>query len=299
MSSPNPDLKLASGFPAPGYKHWRGMVEKALKGTDFDKRLVTRTADGIAVKPLYARTDALVSVEGAMPGAAPFTRGTKAVRDGLGWEICTIHIESDPKAANAAILEDLEGGVNAIVLEIAGRGLPATKEALGTALNGVLLDVCPIALVAGEAAFDAATALMSVWAERGIAPEQRRGAFGADPIGTLALQGQLSEPLDTALAKAVALTKAALTMPNVTTLSANGTTYHIGGATEAQELACMLSSLVAYLRACEKGGIAPKDALPKCSVVLAADADEFSTIAKLRAATNWCGGWRTRVAPEK
>lgn len=46
----------------------------------------------------------------------------------------------------------------------------------------------------------------------------------------------------------------------------------------------MLATLVAYLKAAEQGGIAPKDALAKISVALAADADEFSTIAKLRAA---------------
>jgi methylmalonyl-CoA mutase len=46
----------------------------------------------------------------------------------------------------------------------------------------------------------------------------------------------------------------------------------------------MLATLVAYLKACERGGISPAKALPKISVALAADADQFSTIAKLRAA---------------
>ena len=46
----------------------------------------------------------------------------------------------------------------------------------------------------------------------------------------------------------------------------------------------MLATLVAYLRAAEAGGLAPADALPKFTVALAADADQFSTIAKLRAA---------------
>ncbi len=284
MTDTTPDKTLASGFPAPTHAHWRGMVDKALKGADFDKRLVAKTADGIRVDPLYTRKDALVAAEGAMPGAAPYTRGTKPVRDGLGWDICAIHIESDPKTANAAILEDLEGGVNTIVLEIAGAGLPATKEALGTALDGVLLDVCPIALIAGEQAFDAAAALIAVWDSRNLPNEKRRGSFGADPLGTLAMAGRLSETIETALARAVALAKIALPMPHVTALAANGVGYHIGGASEAQELACMLSTLVAYLRACEAGGIAPNDALPKISVALAADADEFSTIAKLRAA---------------
>ena len=284
MTDATPDTNLASDFPPAKHHQWRAMVDKALKGADFDKRLVAKTADGIRVEPLYTRKDALIAAEGAMPGTAPFTRGTSAVRDGLGWDIVAMHIEQNPGVANAAILEDLEGGVNVIALEIGGIGLPATKDTFDAALKDVMLDVCPIALIAGEQSFDAAVALQAVWAARNIALEQRRGSFGADPLGTLALQGRLPDTPETALARAVALTKIALSLPHVSALSANGVGYHIAGATEAQELACMLATLVAYLRACEQGGIPPGDALPKISVALAADADEFATIAKLRAA---------------
>jgi len=284
MTDPTSNLALASGFPQPGYDQWRALVDKALKGADFDKRLVTKTADAIAIKPLYARKDALVSSEGALPGAAPYTRGTSAVRGGSGWDIRTIHVERDPAAANAAILEDLEGGVNSIALHMGGPGLPISKEALETALAGVLLDVCPIALIAGERAFDAALALNAVWAARAIPDDARSGSFGADPFGTLAITGRLAEPLDTVMARAVALVKTTMSMPHVTALSADGVAYHVAGASEAQELALVLATFVAYLRACERAGIPPADAMPRISVALAADADQFSTIAKLRAA---------------
>lgn len=275
---------LASDFPAAKFDQWRALVDKALKGADFDKRLVAKSSDGLRIDPLYTRKNALVSAEGGVPGAAPYTRGTKPVRDGLGWNIASMHIEQDPEAANSAILEDLEGGVNVIVLHVGGPGLPATKEALDRALKDVMLDVCPIGLVSFEQTFDAAVALNAVWIGRGIPEDKRCGSFGADPLGTLALQGYLSEPVETALARAVALTQMTLKLPRVSALTADAVGYHVAGASEAQELACMLATLVAYLRACEEGGIAPKDALPKISVALAADADEFSTIAKLRAA---------------
>lgn len=278
------DSTLASDFAAAKLDQWRTMVEKALKGADFEKRLVSKTADGLRVAPLYTRKDALVEAAEAVPGAAPFTRGTKPIRDGLGWNIVGIHIEQDPKAANAAILEDLDGGVNVIALQIGGHGLPATKSALDAALKDVMLDVCPIVLIAGEQTFDAAVALNALWTERNIPTEQRCGSFGADPIGTLAMQGTLSETIPSALARAVSLTQIALPLPRVASLTADGVSYHNAGATEAQELACALSTLVAYLRVCEQVGIEPKAALPKISVALAADADEFSTIAKLRAA---------------
>jgi len=275
------ETRLADGFPAATLDHWRALVEKALKGADFEKRLVKRTADGLTINPLYTRSDALASTVNLLPGEAPLTRGVNPVR--TGWDIRTFHIESDPKAANAAILEDLEGGVTSIGLQV-GYGLAPTKEALAAALDGVLLDVCPIVLVAGEHFFNAALALNSVWDARGINPAERQGSFGADPLGVLAMTGRSSEPIDTALARAVALMKTTEASPRVQVMTADGVVAHVAGASEAQELAYMLATLVAYLRAAEDGGIAPAQALAKINVSLAADIDEFSTIAKLRAA---------------
>lgn len=275
------ETHFAEGFPAPKLDQWRALVEKALKGADFEKRLVKRTADGLKINPLYTRADELAAALEALPGHAPFTRGTKAVSG--AWDIRTLHIESDPKAANAAIMEDLEGGVTSIALQI-GTGLAPTKEAIGAALDGVLLDVCPIELVAGEHFFDAAVAMNAVWDAREIKAADRQGSFGADPLGTLAMTGRASEPLDMALARAVALMKTTAASPRVQVMTADGVVAHVAGASEAQELAYMLSTLIAYLKAAEKGGIAPGDALPKINVALAADIDEFSTIAKLRAA---------------
>jgi methylmalonyl-CoA mutase len=275
------ETRLADGFPAANLNQWRALVEKALKGADFEKRLVKRTADGLRINPLYTRSDALASTADLVPGAPPLTRGANAAR--VGWDIRTFHIESDPNAANAAILEDLEGGVTSIGLQV-GYGLAPTKEAIGAALDGVLLDVCPIILVAGENFFDAALALNAVWDARGIKPIERQGSFGADPLGVLAMTGRLAEPLDTSLARAVALMKTTAANPHVQVMTADGVVAHVAGASEAQELAYMLATLVAYLRAAEDGGVAPAQALAKINVALAADIDEFSTIAKLRAA---------------
>ena len=73
-------------------------------------------------------------------------------------------------------------------------------------------------------------------------------------------------------------------MTHVTALLADGRPYHEAGASEAQELAAMLATLVAYLRACEAAGLRPRAAFAKIGLGLAADADLFLTMAKLRAA---------------
>ena len=58
---------------------------------------------------------------------------------------------------------------------------------------------------------------------------------------------------------------------------------HAAGGSEAQELAFALASAVAYLRALEQSGIALDDARRFIYFRLAADQDQFLTIAKFRA----------------
>ena len=291
---------LAAHFPAARHEDWLKLVDKTLKGGDFEKRLVARTLDGLRIEPLYTRAEALAGADAAVPGAAPFTRGTQATNGRTGWDIRTFTSAADPAEANRAILEDLEGGATSIALHIAtpgGSGLGADAATLARALDGVLLDMCGVALVAGERAQEAATALIAQWEARGITPAARRGHLNADPLGTMAIMGGLTGPLDAALARATSLIDATAAMPGVTALLADGNAYHSAGASEAQELAAMLATLVAYLRAAEAAGHAPQVALPKIAVSLTADTEQFLTIAKLRAARRlvWRGGGAGRA----
>ena len=64
---------------------------------------------------------------------------------------------------------------------------------------------------------------------------------------------------------------------------ADGRIIHAAGGSEAQELAFVLASAVAYLRAFEAGGIALDEARGMIAFKLAADADQFLTTAKFRA----------------
>src|SRR5262245_50122616 len=95
-----PDAALTAEFAPPSREAWLALVAKVLKGGDFDKRLVSRTADGIAVQPLYTRADAVAGAA-ATGRSSPFPGG---------WDIRQRQLEPDPTAANTAILEDLEGG---------------------------------------------------------------------------------------------------------------------------------------------------------------------------------------------
>ena len=274
------EMKLADEFPAPSLADWRALVDKALKGADFERRLVSRTADGIRIMPLFA--------PGAAGLAAPdqHNRGLAPVGARAGWDIRQLYADADPAAANAAILDDLAGGVTSVTLRIAApgqSGLPYEGDGLPRTLAGVMLDVCPVSLDAGEYTTDAAGALIALWRASGIPEARWQGAFNYDPLGVLARTGALYHPVDRTLSIAGEFL-AAHRQPLVAALMADGRPYHEAGASEGQELAAMLATLVAYLRAAERAGVVPLEALAHIAIGLAADADQLLTIAKLRAA---------------
>jgi methylmalonyl-CoA mutase len=273
------DLPLVPEFEPPTREAWLALVDKVLKGGDFEKRLVSRTVDGLAIEPLYTRGDA--------PAVPKVPVSERRATAGHRWDIRQRHAEPDPQAANKAILEDLEGGVTSLLLQVVApgqTGLPYGAGPLAEALAGVRLDACTIALDARENTMDAAGSLIEIWRAAGLGENGRHGAFNLDPLGTLAGTGTLYYPAQKSCEIAARFAHDCRTMTRVTALLADGVPYHEAGASEAQELAAMLATLVAYLRACEAAGLRPRAALGKIALGLAADADLFLTIAKLRAA---------------
>ena len=278
---------LASGFDAASLDQWRALVDKALKGGDFDKRLVARLPDGLAIKPLYTRADA--GAEAAAPGFAPFTRGAHGSVDGFGWHILSLIDGGDAASANRAILADLEGGSNGILLTCAAPGQPgvpiSSPSDAATLLSGVHLDFASLDLDAGLAATTIARHILDALPALDGTPGRRNLAFNLDPLGCLARYGFTGEPIAAALTRATALAKEIrATEPSARTLLINAALYHEAGASESQEAALLAATLAAYLRAFESAGVSPAQALPQLNVRLAVDTDIFLTAAKLRAA---------------
>ena len=282
-----PEAKLAAGFASATREQWLKLVDKAIKGADFEKKLVSKTADGIRIEPIYVRDGKTEEV--SLPGSAPFTRGTHAQVAGLGWEIRQTIAEADPATANTQILTELEGGANGITLEIEAPGQLGLRVTgaggFAKALEGVDLEMAPVELRAGLGGLAAARQLLEALPALGANPATARLFLGVDPIGSLARWGLLPEPIEASLLQTAKLAKGlGASAPNIRTVRADGTIYHEAGATEGYELAALASTFVAYLRAFEAAGISPAEAMGHISFAVSADTEQFATIAKLRAA---------------
>ncbi|MBE7204222.1 MAG: methylmalonyl-CoA mutase subunit beta, partial [Parafilimonas terrae] len=266
---------LADLFEPADRKRWLGLVETALKGQDFEKKLVSQTADGMRIEPLYTKAEA-----GAQPVRAPGP-----------WRIAQRVDHPDPQAAARQALIDLEGGADALVLAFAGapgaRGYGLTVDdaaGLDAALSGVMLPLISLRIDAGARGLEAAGWLRDLAASRGEDLSACDIDLGIDPVGVLAASGSLGavwKEVAPRLANAVReLEQAGFTGR---ALLADGRPYHEAGAGEAAELGAVLATAVAYLRALEAEGHDLDKARDRIAVLLVADADEFVTLAKFRA----------------
>jgi methylmalonyl-CoA mutase len=271
------ELPLAAEFPPATAEQWRKLVEHVLKGAPFDSRLVAKTYDGLAIEPLYGRRAQAQPVAGRMPGAP--------------WSVMQRVDHPDPAAANAEALDDLENGASGLSIIFAGAigaygyGLPASEAAIAHTLEGIHLDAgIALDLDGGAQAQDAGRLLAALVRRRGLSPAATNIRFGFDPIGAAATAGARALRIsDLAATLGAAISDLAAQGFRGPFVPADGRVIHSAGGSEAQELAYVLAVAVEYLRALEARSIALDAARGMIYFRLAADADQFLTIAKFRA----------------
>ncbi len=277
-----------SEFPTPTRDEWVALVDQVVMrsgriGADAEpgagvETLTRSTPDGIRVRPLYTAADAPPAAIG-VPGSAPFIRGgTVAGPVPSGWDVRQHHAESDVETARAAILADLQNGVTSIWLAV-GPGATAVAD-IGMVLTDALLDLAPIVLDAGAAAPEAAQAFLATAADRGVAPADLLGTLGLDPIGRRARTGS-GPDVDSVVPLA---RRMAQEFPQTRAIVVDAVPVHAAGGSDAQELGFSLAAGVAYLRALTGAGLDVDAAARLLEFRYATTAEQFPTIAKLRAA---------------
>jgi methylmalonyl-CoA mutase N-terminal domain/subunit len=275
MTDPETVL-LAADFPPATREEWRKLVDAVLKGAPFE-RLVSTTYDGLAIEPLAARRSDAKPVAGRA-GATP-------------WEVLARIDHPDPARANEIALRELNNGASGLALVFSGSsgdhgfGLDPSEQALTRALEGVRLDA-GIALDIDLTPF--ARDLPQRIAElvkQSADPAATKVRFGYDPLTAIAITGKIPLPWsETAplMARLIrTLADAGFKGPFAV---GDGRVVHNAGGSEAQELSFALACAVAYLRALEASGMALESARDALYFRLSADADQFLTVAKFRAA---------------
>ncbi len=226
--------------------------------------LTRTTLDGIDVAPIGQPSD-----------LDALTTAGRPTRVGA-WDVRTQVEVVDDKAANEAVLQDLENGGTSLLLHLSEE----SRHDWSTVLDGVLLDLAPVVLdrpsteqVEGFADF-------------------LEGVEGAvHPHTNLSFDLQTLEMLhsrvrdDGATARELFAPVARRGFQlGVRALLVDGTALHDQGASDAQELGWAVATGVAYLRLLADEGFDVASAARLVEFRLAATDEQFPSIAKMRAA---------------
>ncbi|RAS68957.1 heterodimeric methylmalonyl-CoA mutase small subunit [Lentzea atacamensis] len=171
-----------------------------------------------------------------------------------GWDVRQRHTVPDP----VAVMNDLEGGVTSLWL-----ALPASS--LERVLDGVYLDLAPIVL---DGDVEAARTMLRIYDQAPLLAEQVRGNLALRPHGP---------SLDV-------IKQACRQFPSLRTVVVDALPFHDAGGSDSEELGASIALAVSYLRALTDAGLDVAQAFAQLEFRYAATADQFMTIAKLRAA---------------
>ena len=285
---------------------WRQQADKELKTRSTDDLLV-ETSEGIAVKPLYTAED-LEGIEhlGTMPGVAPYVRGPRATMyTGRPWTVRQYSGFSTAEESNAFYRKNLAAGQmglsiafdlathrgydsdHARVVGDVGKagvaidsiedmkilfdGIPLDKMSVSMTMNGAVLPVLAMYIVAGE--------------EQGVDHKDLSGTIQNDILKEFMVRNTYIYPPEPSMRIVADIIEyTAKEMPRFNSISISG--YHMqeAGATCVQELAYTLADGVEYVRAAISKGLEVDAFAPRLSFFFCLGMDFFMEVAKLRAA---------------
>jgi methylmalonyl-CoA mutase len=249
-------------------------VASSLKGAALEERLVSLTSDDIPIEPIY--------------GAVEGPHGWRSAH--TPWTIVQRCDHLDPVKANAQAREDLANGATGLSLIFGGAAsahgfglIDRDSAAIGRALKDIRLDQIALRLEPGPDGRRIVETIAQWLGEETYDPERLLLSFGMDPIGSFAAHGHLAAPFSEIASRLHGTVKMLQGLhfggPFV---AADGRIWNDGGASEAQELAFVMATGVAYLRALEN--VDDLSLARAVSLALSADQDMFLTLAKFRAA---------------
>ncbi|KAF0195124.1 MAG: methylmalonyl-CoA mutase [Bacteroidetes bacterium] len=273
---------ILSEFPGVSTTEWEAKITEDLKGADYEKKLIWKTAEGFSIKPYYRAEDleGLKDQMNSLPGVFPFLRGTNTEKN--DWEICQSIETPDPVTANAQAIDAVTRGATALSLN--AQNLTGSAE-VTKMLKGVN---------AGENSlhFNSSRSYIQFmgWLEEGLKStgtdvKKVRGSVDFDPISYLLLKGNFHYSQEEDLLEAVDLIDLAeKDMPGFRVITVNGQYFHNSGSTLVQELAFALASGNDYLAFLTGKGLSIDQAASRIVFAFTTGSNYFPEIAKLRAA---------------
>ena len=290
-------------FAIPTYDEWKAACIALLKGAPFEKKLFTKTYEGITFSPMYFHADTEpIQPAKSFPGMGDYLRGTTA--NGYvnaPWGIAQACDETFPAENNELLQHEIAKGstIYNIKVDCATRKAKDARECkhigkggcslttlgdVDALLKGLKLDTYPLYVYAGESSLPLFALIIAAIQKQGGDVAKLKGVIGANPIAEYAANGTLTQSLDKLFDEATNVAKWAVkNAPNVKTIFVKSNVFSNGGANDVQEVAYTISTGVAYLRALLDRGLTIDEAASQIMFGFSMGANFFMQIAKLRA----------------
>ena len=275
---------------------WREQVERDLKGVPFEKRLITRTPEGIALNPLYTRADLPAGLgEDERPGQGHLRRGARPATTRIPCLRLQSIRRADADSFNRALKSALMAGQDAVVVPGAaeaagGSWSPSSLGEFSTALSEVELSAVPVHFPVDASSLPATALLLAHAEERGLAVASLTGSVAADPIAFAARTGEAPENWAATFDDVASSVRWARdSAPGLRTLAVDGCPWSDAGANAVQELGLVLAGVAEYARALDARGLGVNEMMPALLVRFGVGPRFFMEVAKFRS-------WRVLLA---
>ena len=275
------DNKLFAEFPPVSTEQWEEVINKDLKGADYNKKLVWRTIEGFNVKPYYRAEDLEnLSYLNTNPDEFPFTRGKQA-RSNV-WDIRQDTKVKDPAEANRIAVEAVKGGCNSL-------GFCAKQvknlEDMSVLLAGIDLTKVKINFNCAEDFVALLKLFVEYLGTKGIDPKNVQGSLNFDMFKHALNHGDFcgGEEGEYALAKTL-IEFADSNLPAFRVLTVNGNLFQNSGSSIVQELGFTLAAANELMANLTERGMAPEKVAKNMVFSFAIGSNYFMEMAKIRAA---------------
>ena len=273
--------KLFKEFPPVTTVDWEAVIEKDLKGADYNKKLIWKTGQGFDVKPYY-REDDLESIEtGFLPNEYPYVRGNK-VKDN-DWYIRQNIRVNNIGTANKKALDILMKGINSLGFVLDDKKEYNREDIEGLCKN-IFAEIVELNFVCGTQAENVAAIYMELVKQYNRDFQKVHGSVNYDPLGRLVIKGNFYDSLDEDFNRSKRMLENTANLPNFTVITVNGRNFHHAGSSIVQELAFSLAAGAEYITHLTEKGLSVDKIAPGMRFNFSIGPDYFMEMAKIRAA---------------
>lgn len=280
-------------FDFPTRQDWKEASIKALKGADFDRKILKNTYEGITLKGIYTKEDwdNAPHISNQYPGYYPFSRGNEPTGSlKQAWLLAQEIPYLLPRDFNKAAIRDIEMGLEMLYVHVnssSGRSgvILSDMSDFETAFEGIDLAKTAIMFEAGTNAYAVASIFSAYLNKHKISKDKVSVFFGLDPIGDFARNGSINTEFSIYFDQVAELTAfVSKYMPLSKSIKMNGNIFHNAGSNKVQEIAYAMATGVDYIRRLGKRGMKLSSIARRIYLSISAGSNYFMEIAKIRAA---------------